>query len=124
MADLDLSKFQVVLNEVQSELAGFTHDVQQVTWTATMKNGSILDAAGAEIAAAAAANGVMVIDDLTARNLDEALEVGDTLDVSVAKRSVVYNEDVVVFTDGAIDATGKTALAAFNNKFAKVLVPA
>lgn len=124
MADLDLSKFQVVLNAVSSELPGFTHDVQQVTWTATMKNGSILDAAGAELAVAAAANSVMVIDDLTARDLSKTLEVGDTLDVSVAKRGVVYNEDITVFTDAAINATGKTALEAFNNKFAKVLVPA
>lgn len=121
MADLDLSAHQVVLNAVSSELAGFTHDVQQVTWTATMKNGSILDAAGAELAIAAAANSVMVIDDLTARNLEGILEVGDTLDIAVAKRGVVYNEDVTVFTDGAIDATGKTALEAFTNKFAKVL---
>ena len=121
MADLDLSKFQVVLNAVSSDLAGFTHDVQQITWTATMKNGSILDAAGVELAVAAAANSVMVIDDLTARNLDLQLQVGDTLDISVAKRSVVYNEDVTVFTDAGIDATGKTALEAFNTKFAKVV---
>jgi len=123
MADLDLSLFQVVLNEVQSDLPGFTHDVQQVTFTATMKNGSILDAAGVELAVAAAANSVMVIDDLSIRNLDGDIEVGDTVDISVAKRGVVYNEDVTVFTDADIDAAGKTALEAFNNKFAKV-VPA
>lgn len=122
MADLNLALYQVVLNEVSSELAGFTHDTQQVTWTATMKNGSVLDAAGAELAVAGAAGSVMVIDDLTARNLDEKLEVGDVLDVSVAKRGCVFNESVVVFTDAGIDAAGKTALEAFTNKFSTVLV--
>ena len=122
MADLNLALYQVVLNEVSSELAGFTHDTQQVTWTATMKNGSVLDAAGAELAIAGAANSVMVIDDLTVRNLDEKLEVGDVLDVSVARRGCVFNESVVVFTDAGIDAAGKTALEAFTNKFSTVLV--
>jgi hypothetical protein len=121
MADLDLAAHQVVLNEVKSELAGFTHDTVQITWTATMKNGSILDAAGVELAVAAAATSVMVLDDLTARNLDDSLTVGDTLEVSVARRGCVLNEDVCVFTDGAIDAAGKTALEAFNNKFAQVV---
>lgn len=121
MADLDLALHQVVLNSVQSDLGGFTHDKVQVTWTATMKNGSILDAAGAELAVAAAANSVMVIDDLTARNLDGTLAVSDVLEVSVARRSVVFNQDVTVFTDGAIDATGIAALEAFNNKFRTVI---
>ena len=122
MADLNLALYQVVLNEVSSELAGFSHDTQQVTWTATMKNGSVLDAAGVELAVAGAANSVMVIDDLTVRNLDEKLVVGDVLNISVARRGCVFNESVVVFTDAGVDAAGKTALEAFTNKFSTVLV--
>lgn len=122
MADLNLALYQVVLNEVSSELAGFSHDTQQVTWTATMKNGSVLDAAGAELAVAGAANSVMVIDDLTVRNLDEKLVVGDVLNISVARRGCVFNESVVVFTDAGVNAAGKTALEAFTNKFSTVLV--
>lgn len=121
MADLDLALQQVVLNELQSELAGFTHDTQQVTWSATMKNGSILDASGAELAVASAADAVMVVNDLVARNLDGELSVGDTLEVAVARRGCVLNEDVCVFTDAGIDAAGKTALEAFTNKFAQVV---
>lgn len=121
MADLDLALQQVVLNEVQSDLAGFTHDTIQITWTATMKNGSILNASGVELAVAGAADAVMVLNDFSARNFDEGLEVGDVLEVAVARRGCVFNEAVCVFTDAGIDAAGKTALEAFNNKFAQVV---
>ena len=121
MADLDLNAYQIVLNEVQSVLPGFTHDTQQVTWTATMRDGSILNASGVEVATDDAATSVMVIDDLTARNLDGSLQAGDVIDVSVARRGCVFNQGQVVYSDGAIDATGISALEAFNNKFATVV---
>jgi hypothetical protein len=120
MADIDLNDYQIVLNKVESELPGFTHDTVQVTWTATMKNGSLLVADGTEAAAADAADVVGVIDDLTARNLAGELEVDDVLEVAVAKRGCVFNEDKVVFTDGAINATAKAALEGNMNTFSTV----
>ena len=120
MADLDLNDYQIVLNKVASALPGFTHDTVTVTWTATMKNGSLLVAAGTEAAIADAANVVGVIDDLTARNLSGSLTVGDTLDVAVAKRGCVFNQDKTVFTDGAITAAAIAALEVKMNTFATV----
>jgi hypothetical protein len=118
MADLNLGAQQIVLNAVQSDLAGFTHDDVSVTWTATMKNGSILGSAGTELAIAGAAGAVGVIDDLHVRDYGKDLQVGDVLTVAVAKHGVVFKEANIVFTDGAIDAAGKTALAAQLNQFA------
>jgi hypothetical protein len=118
MADLNLGAEQIVLNAIVTDLSGFTHDDVAVTWTATMKNGSIINAAGVELALAGAAGAVGVIDDLTVRNYGEDLVVGDTLTVAVAKRGCTFKEANVVFTDGAVDAAGKAALAAQLNQFA------
>lgn len=119
---MNLNDFQVVLNAVNSELPGFTHDTVQVTHSDTLKNGSVLDSTGAELAVADAANAYYVVDDLVMRDLSEELEVGDTLDIACAHRGCVFNEDVVVFSDADIDTTGKTALEAFQNSFATVEV--
>lgn len=121
MADLDLSNHQIVLNKVVSEAPGFTHDTVDVTWTATMKNGSMLVAAGTEAAVLDAANVVGVIDDHTVRDLASNLEVGDTLSVSVAKRGCTFNDDKVVFSNGAINAAARTALEGQMNTFSTVL---
>lgn len=121
MADLDLNAEQVVLGGIVAD-AGFTHDSIEVTVTATMKQGSILDASGVELAVADAADAVYVIDDLTVRRHIADYSVGDDLLISVAARGLILNEDVCVFTDAGIDATGKSALAAFNNKFSAPVV--
>ncbi len=122
MADLTLNDKVVVLGGVDSDV-GYTHDSILVTLTATMKQGSILGADGTELAVAAAADAVAVIDDLTIRGHLAEYEVGDQLLVSVAKRGLILNEDVCVFSDAAIDATGKAALeASGNNKFSKPVV--
>ena len=120
MSTLDLNDYQVVLNAVKTDLAGFTHETVDVTWTATMKNGSIVNASGVEIAAAAYATAAGVIDDLTARNLDGAVGTGDTISVSVAKRGCVFNDAVVTYTDGLIDANGKAVFAGNMNTFSTV----
>lgn len=116
MADLNINEEVVVLGGVDADV-GYTHDSVTVTLTATMKQGSILDAAGAELALAGAANASGVIDDLTFRRHLADYEVDDEILVSVAKRGLILNEDVCTFSDGAIDATGKAALEAFMNKF-------
>jgi len=118
MPDLNLGAEQIVLNAIVTDLAGFTHDDVDVVWTATMKNGSVVTAAGVEVAIAGAATSAGVIDDLTVRDYGDDLVVGDTLTVSVAKRGCTFKEANVVFTDGAINAAGKTALAAQLNTFA------
>ena len=121
MSDLNLNEEVVVLGGVEAD-CGYTHDSVTVTLTATMKQGSILDAAGAELALAGAADAVAVIDDLTIRRHLADYKVGDQLLVSVAKRGLILNEEVCTFTDGLIDAAGKTALGAAGNKFSKPVV--
>lgn len=121
MADLDLNEELVVLGGVQAD-AGFTHDNVEVTLTATMKQGSILDADGVELAVANAADAYYVIDDLNIKRWLEEYSVGDSLTIAVAARGLILNEAVVAFTDAAIDATGKAAIMAFNNKFSTVSV--
>lgn len=116
MADLDINEEVVVLGGVDADV-GYTHDTITVTLTATMKQGSILDSAGAELALAGAASAVAVIDDLTIRRHFDDYEVGDSLAISVAKRGLILNEDVCTFTDGLIDAAGKAALEVSGNKF-------
>lgn len=116
MADFDFNSGIVVVDSVKD--LGFVHDTVEVTYTATMKQGSIVDADGVELATADAANAVGVINDEFIKNwaATEA-SVGDTLKVSVAKRGAIFNESALVFTDGAIDDAGKAALAAGMNKF-------
>ncbi len=121
MADLDLNDELVVLGGVKAD-PGFTHDNVDVTLTATMKQGSILGSDGAELAVASAASAYYVIDDVhMSRWLDE-YETGDSLTVSVAARGLILNEDACVFSDDAIDDTGKAALEAYNNKFSTITV--
>lgn len=121
MADLNLNDEIVVLGGVKAD-AGFTHDSVTVTLTATMKQGSILGSDGVELAVADAASAYYVIDDLTIRRHLDEYEAGDSLLITVAARGNILNEDVCVFTDAAIDATGKAALMAFNNKFSTINV--
>lgn len=119
MSDLDLNDEIVVLGGVDAD-AGFTHDNVTVTLTATMKQGSILGSDGVELAVASASSSYYVIDDLTMRRHLDDYEVGDSLLVACAARGLILNEDVCVFTDDSIDTAGKTALMAYNNKFASI----
>ena len=119
MSDLNLGAQQIVLNAIVTDLAGFTHDDVNVTWTATMKNGSLVNASGVEVAIADAATAVGVIDDLTVRDYGDDLVVGDTLTVAVAKRGCTFKEANLKYIAGeTINAAGKTALAAQLNQFA------
>ncbi|AUR86330.1 hypothetical protein NVP1084O_123 [Vibrio phage 1.084.O._10N.261.49.F5] len=119
MADFKFNEEVVVLNSFQS--FGMTHDSVTVTVTDTMKQGSILNAAGTEVAKADAATSVGVIDDLEflrkLRGGDGQVVTGDSVTVAVAKRGVMFNEAAVAYSDGALDAAGKTALSAGMNKF-------
>lgn len=117
VTDLDLNDYDVVLNSVQSDLAGFTHDTVQVTWSDTMKNGSLLDSTGAELAVASAGTEYYVVDDIIARNLDEDLTAGDTVELACAHMGCVFNEGVIVYSDDVIGTTGKTTLQGYFNKF-------
>jgi hypothetical protein len=121
MADFDFKSEIVSLGGVDSTSGGYTHDSVLVTVTATMKQGSLLKADGTEAATAEAATIVGAIDDLTFRRHLDELEVGDEVLAAVAKRGLILNESALVYTDGAIDAAGKAALAAAGlNKFSTV----
>lgn len=108
---------QVVFNEVttQNSTSDWTHDTVLVTWTATMRNGSILNASNVEIAAIAAADGVKVINDATEMSKDHT--VGDTVALNVAVQGCVFNSAELVYTDGAAVPANLTGLAAKLNTF-------
>ena len=118
MADFDFNDEIVTLSGFDG--FGISHDSVEVVVTATMKQGSLLKADGTEAATADAAAVVGVLDDLMFRRHRDELAVDDTILVAVAKRGLVLNEAVLTYTDGAIDAAGKAALAAGMNKFASV----
>jgi hypothetical protein len=120
MADFDFNSGVVVVDSVKD--LGYTHDTVELTYTATMKQGSLVDASGVEVATADAADVVGAIDDQFVKNwAADELEVGDTFLASVAKRGCIFNDSALVYTDGGIDADGKTALgAAGMNKFTTV----
>ena len=121
-ADLNLLEEQVVLGSVHSD-SGFTHDTLEVTYSATLKQGSLLKADGSEAATADATDVIGAVDDLTIRRHSDDLEVGDTLKISVARRGLVLNRSVLKYSDGAINAAGEAALsAAGNNKIGDVVV--
>ena len=82
---------QVVFNQVstQTSTSDWSHETVLITWTATMRDGSILDAANAEIA----------------------------VSVSVAVRGCVFNSAELVYTDGAAVPANLTGLAANLNTF-------
>lgn len=121
MADFNFNEEIVVLGGVDSTSGGYTHDSVEVTVTATMKQGSLLKADGTEAATADAADVVGAIDDLMFRRHRDELEVSDTVKIAVAKRGLTLNESALAYTDGAIDAAGKAALAAAGmNKFGTV----
>lgn len=62
----------------------FSNTQVEVTWTATMENGSLLDASGVEVATAGIANAVYVINDYSlGDNGMEEPSVGDTVQVNV-----------------------------------------
>ena len=121
MADFDFNTEIVVLGGVDSTSGGWSHDSVEVTVTATMKQGSLLKADGTEAATLDAADVVGAIDDLMFRRHRDELDTGDTVKIAVAKRGLTLNENALSYTDGAIDAAGKAALAAAGmNKFGAV----
>ena len=110
-----LNRDQVVLDTMYTSN---TSETVSVTWTATMKQGSLLVAANTEVAAAVgAATGVKVIDDNTASL--GAPTVGDTVLLNVAVRGNVFPLDaVLVYADGAVAVSSAlTGLAASVNIF-------
>lgn len=118
MADFNFNDEIVTLSGVEG--LGYTHDSVIVTVTATMFQGSLL-ADDTEVATVGASTVNGAIDDLNFRRHREDLAVGDEIKVAVAKRGLVLNESALVYTDGAIDADGKAALAASGmNKFSTV----
>ncbi len=121
MADFDFKDEIVSLGGVDSTSGGWTHDSVLVTVTETMTQGSLLKADGTEAALADAADVVGAIDDLTFRRHRDELKAGDEVLAAVAKRGLTLNTTALKYTDGAIDAAGKAALAAAGmNKFSVV----
>lgn len=118
MADLNLNDDLIVLNCVKSELSGFTHKTVDVVTSATLKNGSVLDEDGVELAAAGATGAALVIDDLDMRVNQYA--DGTTISVAVVVTGCILNEPKVVFSDAALDADGKGALEAKGLRFSSV----
>ena len=110
-----LNRDQVVLDTM---LTSHTAETVSVTWTATMKQGSLLVAANTEGAAAAgAATAVKVIDDNT--EMLQAHTVGDTVLLNVAVRGNVFPLNaVLVYADAATAVSSAlTGLAANTNIF-------
>lgn len=101
---------QAVLANVGTQVSGnaYTHESVEVTKTATMTNGSLLLATNLEAAVADAATVTGIID---YPQIDLA-ETGDVVLVSVAKRSVIANTDVINFSDAVYDGESLTALEA------------
>lgn len=101
---------QAVLANVGTQVSGnaYTHESVEVTKTSTMTNGSLLLATNLEAAVEDAATVTGIID---YPQIDLA-ETGDVVLVSVAKRSVIANTDVINFSDAAYDGESLTALEA------------
>ena len=110
---------QVVVNSLQGQgsTSDMTHTEVAITVTANMQQGSLLTAAGADVAdAAAAATAVFAIDDLTFH--EAGLVVGATTIVRVASANCKIATDVLTYADGATPiATALTAMIAKNNQF-------
>lgn len=96
---------------------GWDVDQVEVTLSATLKQGSILKADGTELAVAAAADARYVIDDFSMRTHREDLGDSGTRNVVVLRWGHVLNEDVVAFSDAAVDTAGKAALEVYGHKF-------
>jgi hypothetical protein len=111
----------LVLGQVDATDLGYSFETVNVTKTATTRIGSLL-AGATEIAnaAAATANGVIVWVD-SYNGLDD-FAVGATVPCVVAKRAVTLNQNKLVFTDGAVNATAITALNAFGIKVTSKIV--
>ncbi len=111
---------QVVANSLQGlgSTDDMTHTSVAITTTATMTQGSVLDAAGAEVAdVAGAANGVFVIDDLTFH--EAGLAVAAVTEVRVASSNNKFITANLQYADGATPTTtALTGLIAKNNLFA------
>lgn len=91
-----------------------------VTVTDTMKNGSLLVAAGTEAAIADAADVVGVIDDL---KFDEGFyTTGDVILVPVAKRDSILNGSVLTFSDGERTNEALPLIAAAGNTIQTAVV--
>ena len=118
MADFNTQDQKIVLNSVESTLSGFTHVGMDVAVSSTLKNGSLVLADGSEAAKAAAADVVGIVDDLMMRVPDDLL--GTTAHLAVIRTGCIVNEDLVVFSDGAIDSAGKAALEALGIRFGTI----
>ncbi len=112
---------QVVANSLQGQgtTDDMTHTEVALTVTASMVQGSLLVAAGTEVAAAAnAADAVFVIDDLGFHEGNYA--VGAVVTTRVAERNCKLILANLQYADGATPASGAilTGLVAKNNIFA------
>ncbi len=93
----------------------FSNTQVEVTWTATMANGSMLIANGTEAAAAAIANVVFIINDFSvgANGMEEP-DVGDVVQVNCITFGTKVYAASLKFSDRAatIADTGVTGLTA------------
>lgn len=100
----------VVLNTLSAAMGGnMSYESVRVTVTATMQDGSLLLASGAEAAAADAANVTGIID-------FPQFEVGDyatgaIILVPVVRRDAIVNSEALHFSDAAYGTQTLTALA-------------
>lgn len=109
---------QVVFNEVATQLntSDWSHDTVLITWTATMKDGSMLGADLLEEAVADAATVTMVVDDPSIT--EKGYLVGATVAVNVATQGNVFNKAALHFSDSdTITPANLTALVAQLNTF-------
>lgn len=106
--------YQVQLDAVENLYGnnGRTHETQVVTVTDTMKNGSLLVAAGTEAAIADAATVTKIIDYTAFNGAEHA--VGAVVAVPVIVRESTVDATYLKFSDGAYTNETLTALVAAN----------
>ena len=103
---------QVVLDTMYT---GHTADTVSVTWTATMRQGSMLVAANTEAAIADVATVTKVINDPVEMAKDHT--VGDTVLLNVAVRGNVFKTSELKFSDAGAAVPASLALLDVTNIF-------
>ncbi len=103
---------QIVLDTMYT---GHTSDTVSVTWTATMRQGSMLLANNTEAAVADVATVAKVINDPV--EMSKSHNVGDTVLVNVAVRGSVFQTSELKYSDAGTAVPASLALLAQTNIF-------
>ncbi len=95
----------------------FTNTQVEVTWTANMVNGAILDASGAQIASGAAATAAFVINDYSLGDNGMIVPaVGDVVQVNAVTFAAKVYAKHCMFTDRAATIADNATATVFATK--------